>query len=156
MLPSLMRRTTPLSHYYYFSFDQTRNLQDQIMFYLFYFSQQQKYLVQFYFQCLFTVIQKVQDIQRICSYSRCEPLLHFVCFLSCLFLCFTRYTFCRSFLTTLNELNDYAGQHEVIAENLTSQIIAELTRYLQDLKTERKSVRRLELDMFCLLLSSKS
>ncbi|XP_037835190.1 formin-binding protein 1 isoform X18 [Kryptolebias marmoratus] len=51
----------------------------------------------------------------------------------------SRYTFCRAFLTTLNELNDYAGQHEVIAENLTSQIIAELTRYLQELKTERKS-----------------
>jgi len=42
---------------------------------------------------------------------------------------------------TLNELNDYAGQHEVIAENLTTQIIAELTRYLQEIKTERKSVR---------------
>ncbi|XP_061912986.1 formin-binding protein 1 isoform X24 [Entelurus aequoreus] len=51
----------------------------------------------------------------------------------------SKYTFCRAFLTTLNELNDYAGQHEVIAENLTSQIIAELSRYLQDLKTERKS-----------------
>lgn len=42
---------------------------------------------------------------------------------------------------TLNELNDYAGQHEVIAENLSSQIIAELTRYTQELKAERKSVR---------------
>lgn len=41
---------------------------------------------------------------------------------------------------TLNELNDYAGQHEVIAENLTSQIITELGRYTQELKTERKSV----------------
>ncbi|XP_061655405.1 formin-binding protein 1 isoform X13 [Phyllopteryx taeniolatus] len=51
----------------------------------------------------------------------------------------SKYTFCRAFLTTLNELNDYAGQHEVIAENLTSQIITELSRYLQDLKTERKS-----------------
>ncbi|XP_077399041.1 formin-binding protein 1 isoform X3 [Vanacampus margaritifer] len=50
-----------------------------------------------------------------------------------------KYTFCRAFLSTLNELNDYAGQHEVIAENLTSQIITELSRYLQDLKTERKS-----------------
>ncbi|XP_056146277.1 formin-binding protein 1 isoform X6 [Lampris incognitus] len=50
-----------------------------------------------------------------------------------------KYTFCRAFLTNLNELNDYAGQHEVIAENLTSQIISELARYLQDLKTERKS-----------------
>ncbi|XP_076614819.1 formin-binding protein 1 isoform X11 [Chaetodon auriga] len=51
----------------------------------------------------------------------------------------SKYTFCRAFLTTLNELNDYAGQHEVIAENLTSQIIAELSRYLQELKSERKS-----------------
>ncbi|XP_061148979.1 formin-binding protein 1 isoform X14 [Syngnathus typhle] len=51
----------------------------------------------------------------------------------------SKYTFCKAFLTTINELNDYAGQHEVIAENLTSQIITELSRYLQDLKTERKS-----------------
>ncbi|XP_068191584.1 formin-binding protein 1 isoform X18 [Antennarius striatus] len=51
----------------------------------------------------------------------------------------SKYTFCRAFMTTLNELNDYAGQHEVISENLTSQIIAELSRYLQELKSERKS-----------------
>ncbi|XP_053709385.1 formin-binding protein 1 isoform X11 [Synchiropus splendidus] len=51
----------------------------------------------------------------------------------------SKYTFCRAFLTTLNEMNDYAGQHEVIAENLTSQIIIELSRYLQELKAERKS-----------------
>ncbi|KAM9735821.1 formin-binding protein 1 isoform 2-T2 [Menidia menidia] len=51
----------------------------------------------------------------------------------------SKYSFCRAFLMTLNELNDYAGQHEVISENLTSQIITELTRYLQDLKAERKS-----------------
>ncbi|XP_036385193.1 formin-binding protein 1 isoform X4 [Megalops cyprinoides] len=50
-----------------------------------------------------------------------------------------KYTSCRAFLSTLNELNDYAGQHELIAENLTSQIIADLTRYIQDLKAERKS-----------------
>ncbi|XP_018595972.2 formin-binding protein 1-like isoform X9 [Scleropages formosus] len=50
-----------------------------------------------------------------------------------------KYSSCRAFLLTLNELNDYAGQHEVIAENLTSQIIADLTRYIQELKTERKS-----------------
>ncbi|XP_037401838.1 formin-binding protein 1 isoform X23 [Pygocentrus nattereri] len=50
-----------------------------------------------------------------------------------------KYTWCRAFFTSLNELNDYAGQHELIAENMTSQIIAELTRYIQDLKSERKS-----------------
>uniref|UniRef100_A0A673LCX2 Formin binding protein 1a n=1 Tax=Sinocyclocheilus rhinocerous TaxID=307959 RepID=A0A673LCX2_9TELE len=50
-----------------------------------------------------------------------------------------KYTTCRAFLITLNELNDYAGQHEVIAENLSTQIIAELSRYTQELKAERKS-----------------
>ncbi|XP_072537592.1 formin-binding protein 1a isoform X2 [Salminus brasiliensis] len=50
-----------------------------------------------------------------------------------------KYTSCRAFLMTLNELNDYAGQHEVIAESLSSQIISELTRYIQELKAERKA-----------------
>ncbi|XP_042617726.1 formin-binding protein 1-like isoform X2 [Cyprinus carpio] len=50
-----------------------------------------------------------------------------------------KYTTSRAFLMTLNELNDYAGQHEVIAENLSTQIIAELSRYTQELKAERKS-----------------
>uniref|UniRef100_A0A8C9G191 Formin-binding protein 1 n=1 Tax=Pavo cristatus TaxID=9049 RepID=A0A8C9G191_PAVCR len=51
-----------------------------------------------------------------------------------------RYTSTRAFLATLNEMNDYAGQHEVISENMTSLIIGELTRYVQELKQERKSV----------------
>ncbi|XP_015989312.2 formin-binding protein 1 isoform X13 [Rousettus aegyptiacus] len=50
-----------------------------------------------------------------------------------------RYTACKAFLSTLNETNDYAGQHEVISENMTSQITAELARYIQELKQERKS-----------------
>ncbi|XP_059906455.1 formin-binding protein 1 homolog isoform X17 [Gadus macrocephalus] len=50
-----------------------------------------------------------------------------------------RYSSCRAFVSTLNELNDYAGQHEVISENLTANIVAELARYLQELKSERKS-----------------
>ncbi|XP_066418895.1 formin-binding protein 1 isoform X25 [Molothrus aeneus] len=50
-----------------------------------------------------------------------------------------RYTSTRAFLATLNEMNDYAGQHEVISENMTSLITAELTRYVQELKQERKS-----------------
>ncbi|XP_075572185.1 formin-binding protein 1 isoform X6 [Pelecanus crispus] len=36
-------------------------------------------------------------------------------------------------------MNDYAGQHEVISENMTSLITGELTRYVQELKQERKS-----------------
>lgn len=50
-----------------------------------------------------------------------------------------RYTACKAFLSTLNEMNDYAGQHEVVSENLTSQILVGLARYVQELKQERKS-----------------
>ncbi|XP_028919340.1 formin-binding protein 1 isoform X11 [Ornithorhynchus anatinus] len=50
-----------------------------------------------------------------------------------------KYTSCKAFLSTLNEMNDYAGQHEVISENMTSQITLELARYVQELKQERKS-----------------
>ncbi|XP_037654086.1 formin-binding protein 1 isoform X15 [Choloepus didactylus] len=50
-----------------------------------------------------------------------------------------KYTSCKAFLSTLNEMNDYAGQHEVISENMTSQITVELARYVQELKQERKS-----------------
>lgn len=53
-----------------------------------------------------------------------------------------RYTACKAFLSTLNETNDYAGQHEVISENMTSQITMELARYVQELKQERKSVSK--------------
>lgn len=54
-----------------------------------------------------------------------------------------RYTACKAFLSTLNEMNDYAGQHEVISENMTSQITVDLMRYVQELKQERKSVMHL-------------
>ncbi|XP_072488792.1 formin-binding protein 1 isoform X3 [Notamacropus eugenii] len=50
-----------------------------------------------------------------------------------------KYTSCKAFISTLNEMNDYAGQHEVISENMTSQITVELARYVQELKQERKS-----------------
>ncbi|XP_068593521.1 cdc42-interacting protein 4 homolog isoform X2 [Cebidichthys violaceus] len=39
----------------------------------------------------------------------------------------------------LNELNDYAGQRELIAENMMTGICVELTKYIQDLKLERKT-----------------
>ncbi|XP_075041317.1 formin-binding protein 1 isoform X19 [Mixophyes fleayi] len=51
----------------------------------------------------------------------------------------SKYTSCKAFQTTLNEMNDYAGQHEVISENMMSQIMVELTRCVQELKQERKS-----------------
>ncbi|XP_048847207.1 cdc42-interacting protein 4 homolog isoform X2 [Brienomyrus brachyistius] len=50
-----------------------------------------------------------------------------------------RFTNHQSFQDILNEMNDYAGQREVIAENMMVRICCELTKYLQELKQERKS-----------------
>ncbi|XP_077460837.1 thyroid hormone receptor interactor 10b isoform X1 [Stigmatopora argus] len=38
----------------------------------------------------------------------------------------------------LNELNDYAGQRELIAETMMTSICVDLTKFLQDLKQDRK------------------
>lgn len=40
----------------------------------------------------------------------------------------------------MNEMNDYAGQRELIAENMMMSICIDLTKYLQELKQERKTV----------------
>ncbi|XP_034045891.1 cdc42-interacting protein 4 homolog isoform X2 [Thalassophryne amazonica] len=45
----------------------------------------------------------------------------------------------QSFLEILNEMNDYAGQRELIAENMMMNICIDLTKYLQEIKQERKS-----------------
>ncbi|KAJ1133904.1 hypothetical protein NDU88_000376 [Pleurodeles waltl] len=50
-----------------------------------------------------------------------------------------KYSSCKAFQSTLHEMNDYAGQHEVISENMSLQITAELSRYVQEVKQERKS-----------------
>uniref|UniRef100_A0A4W3H290 Thyroid hormone receptor interactor 10 n=1 Tax=Callorhinchus milii TaxID=7868 RepID=A0A4W3H290_CALMI len=50
-----------------------------------------------------------------------------------------RFSQFRAFTDILNELNDYAGQREVIAENLMQNICVELLRFSQDLKQERKA-----------------
>ncbi|XP_029470141.1 formin-binding protein 1 isoform X3 [Rhinatrema bivittatum] len=50
-----------------------------------------------------------------------------------------KYTSCKAFQTTLTEMTDYAGQHEVISENMTLQITTELTSFVQELKQEKKS-----------------
>uniref|UniRef100_A0AAR2LEJ6 Formin-binding protein 1-like n=1 Tax=Pygocentrus nattereri TaxID=42514 RepID=A0AAR2LEJ6_PYGNA len=51
---------------------------------------------------------------------------------------FCRFTSCLSFYAILNELNDYAGQREVVAEDMGHKVYGELMRYSQDLKAERK------------------
>eukprot|EP00069_Balaena_mysticetus_P006916 bmy_05405T0 len=49
-----------------------------------------------------------------------------------------RFTSCIAFFNILNELNDYAGQREVVAEEMAHRVYGELMRYAHDLKTERK------------------
>ncbi|XP_029030845.1 cdc42-interacting protein 4 homolog [Betta splendens] len=44
-----------------------------------------------------------------------------------------------SFQEILNELNDYAGQREVIAESMATGICLDLSKHLQDLKQERRT-----------------
>lgn len=55
-------------------------------------------------------------------------------------MCVCRFTSCLSFYSILNELNDYAGQREVVAEEMAHKVYGELMRYSQDLKAERKHV----------------
>ncbi|XP_030636178.1 thyroid hormone receptor interactor 10b [Chanos chanos] len=45
----------------------------------------------------------------------------------------------QAFQDVLSELSDYAGQRELVAENMTLNICVELTKYLHDLKQERKT-----------------
>ncbi|XP_037536075.1 formin-binding protein 1 [Nematolebias whitei] len=51
----------------------------------------------------------------------------------------SRYSWCLAFAATLQQLNELAAQREDLAENLSSQIVCELTRYTQELKAERKT-----------------
>uniref|UniRef100_UPI00398EB249 formin-binding protein 1-like isoform X3 n=1 Tax=Pristiophorus japonicus TaxID=55135 RepID=UPI00398EB249 len=50
-----------------------------------------------------------------------------------------RFSYCHSFFQVLNELNDYAGQREVVAEEIGHRVYGELMRYSHDLKMERKT-----------------
>lgn len=53
-----------------------------------------------------------------------------------------RFTSCLSFYSILNELSDYAGQREVVAEEMAHKVYGELMGYSQELKAERKNVSR--------------
>lgn len=59
-----------------------------------------------------------------------------------------RFTSCLSFYSILNELNDYAGQREVVAEEMAHRVYGEVMRYSQDLKAERKHVSTLTCSYF--------
>lgn len=58
-----------------------------------------------------------------------------------------RFTSCIAFFNILNELNDYAGQREVVAEEMGHRVYGELMRYSHDLKTERKMVISVALNL---------
>ncbi|XP_048505712.1 formin-binding protein 1-like isoform X2 [Athalia rosae] len=49
-----------------------------------------------------------------------------------------QYSPCRAFRLELNEVNDQAGQREVIAENLQANVLRELTILVKDFKEDRK------------------
>lgn len=51
-----------------------------------------------------------------------------------------QYSTCKAFKAMLCEVNDLAGQHEVIAENLQSDVIREINYLVKDIKEERKKL----------------
>lgn len=51
-----------------------------------------------------------------------------------------QYTYTKSYIQMLNEINDLAGQHEVISENLSASIVKELYGLVKELKDERKRI----------------
>lgn len=48
------------------------------------------------------------------------------------------FAYCRAFNQVLKEISDMAGQHEIIAENLSVQIVKEISTINRDLREERK------------------
>uniref|UniRef100_A0A3B5A7J5 Thyroid hormone receptor interactor 10 n=1 Tax=Stegastes partitus TaxID=144197 RepID=A0A3B5A7J5_9TELE len=77
------------------------------------------------------VKERTEIEQNYAKQLRCLPICPFP---SC-----SRFSNHASFQEILNELNDYAGQRELIAENMMTAICVELTKYLQDIKQERKT-----------------
>ena len=57
-----------------------------------------------------------------------------------------RFTSCKAFKILMNEINDLAGQHEVVAENLQANVIKELNALVKDIREERKVSRSLAKD----------
>ena len=53
---------------------------------------------------------------------------------------FSRFTYTKAYKNLLNELGDQAGQHEVIAENLSTQVVHELNTLVKQLKDDRRKV----------------
>ena len=54
--------------------------------------------------------------------------------------CRASFTCVKGFFTMVKELNDLAGQHEQIAENMSSTILKDMQTVVQEVKQERKRV----------------
>ena len=48
----------------------------------------------------------------------------------------------------LNEINDLAGQHEVIAENLSTAVVSDLNILVKSMRDDRRKVRKMSLLKF--------
>ena len=62
-------------------------------------------------------------------------------FLTCAYF-FCRFTCTNAYKNLLNELGDQAGQHEMIAENLSTSVVLELSKLVKELKDDRRKVRK--------------
>lgn len=82
--------------------------------------------------------RSVSEVSSRCGHG-CPPLTSSLR-LSLRLCC--RFTSCLSFYSILNELSDYAGQREVVAEEMAHKVYGELMGYSQELKAERKNVSR--------------
>ena len=54
------------------------------------------------------------------------------------YLC--RFSSHKAFISQLLELNDIAGQHEIVAEEMLSKVNKALLNFCNDLKVEKKKV----------------
>lgn len=50
----------------------------------------------------------------------------------------TDFTYCKAFTLMLKELSQIAGQHEIVAENMSNQIVKEISIINKELREERK------------------
>ena len=55
---------------------------------------------------------------------------------------FCRFTCLQAYKNLLNELGDQAGQHEMIAENLSTTVVQELSSLVKQLKDDRRKVKK--------------
>ena len=51
-----------------------------------------------------------------------------------------QFTATKAFKLMLNEINDLAGQHEVVAENLSTAVVSDLTSLVKSMKDDRRKV----------------